>query len=101
MYFIHYTEVPNPPDALFAREWAVYVREMPRWLAEGHKGRFVLIKGDQVLGIHDTWRQAVDTGHEKPGNVPMMVHQILAWVPVLRHGYSRLCPAPSSSGGRP
>ena len=68
---MHYTELPAlPPDHQFAHSWAVYVREMPRWLAEGQQGRFVLIKDDEIIGLWDTWREAVDTGRQRFGMVP-------------------------------
>jgi hypothetical protein len=88
MVCVHYTKLPDlPPDHTFVREWAAYVREMPRWLAEGQEGRFVLIKGDEIVGIWDTWREAADTGRERFGMVPIMVHQILEWEPVLNQRY--------------
>ena len=40
-------------DAIRA-EIATYRRELPRLLAEGYAQRFVLIKGDQVVGVWDT-----------------------------------------------
>jgi hypothetical protein len=88
MTCVHYTKLPGlPPDHVFTREWAAYVREMPRWLAEGQEGRFVLLKGDDVIGIWDTWREAADTGRERLGLVPFMVHEILEWEPVLNQRY--------------
>jgi hypothetical protein len=85
---MHYTQVPDPPpDDTFAKEWAAYKREMPRWLAEGQQGRFVLIKGDEVIGLWDTFREAVDTGRERFGMVPFMVHEIQEWEPVYRQRY--------------
>ena len=86
---IHYTELTDlPPDHLFSREWAVYRRELPRWLAQGQEGRFVLIKGDDVIGFWDTWRETVDTGRKRFGMVPFMVHQILEWEPVYHQRYA-------------
>ncbi len=57
---------------------------MPRLLAEGHEGRFVLIKGEEVVGVWDTRREAVDAGWARFGLVPIMVHQIRTYEPVLR-----------------
>jgi hypothetical protein len=76
---VHYTELPDlPPDDVLAREWQTYKREMPRLLAEGQEGRFVLIKGDEVIGIWDTWQEAARTGRARFGMVPIMVHEIQA-----------------------
>jgi hypothetical protein len=85
---MHYTELPEiPPNQPFAREWAVYLRELPRWLAEGQEGRFVLIKDGEVIGLWDTWRETVDTGRARFGMVPFMVHEIQEWEPVYRQRY--------------
>jgi hypothetical protein len=82
---VPYTELPDlPPDDVLAQEWLTYKREMPRLLAEGQEGRFVLIKGEEVIGIWDTWREAVDTGRVRFGMVPLMVHQIQAQERILR-----------------
>src|SRR5262249_25503484 len=88
MTHIHYTQVKQPPpDTTVAKEWATYVREMPRWLAEGQEGRFVLIKGDEVIGLYDTRREALDVGRQRFGLVPIMIHGILEWELVLRQGH--------------
>jgi hypothetical protein len=68
----------NPPQAgnarpvdknllLLKREINTYRRELPRLLAEGHEGRVVLIKGDQVISIWDTDEDAYQAGREKFG----------------------------------
>jgi hypothetical protein len=86
---MHYTELAElPPDHPSAREWSVYLRELPRWLAEGQEGRFVLLRDGEVIGLWDTWREAVDTGRQRFGMVPLMVHQILEWEPVYRQRYA-------------
>jgi hypothetical protein len=42
---IHYTELPeDTSEGPIAREWNFYRREVGRLLAEGHEGRWVLIK---------------------------------------------------------
>jgi hypothetical protein len=60
---------------------------MPRWLAEGKEGRFVLIKGDEIIGFWDTHRAAMDVGRERFGMVPLFVSEILEWEPVYRQRY--------------
>jgi hypothetical protein len=86
---IHYTQIPDPaPDYVLAREWAVYKREMPRLLAEGHEGRFVLIKGDTLHGVWDRFWDAVAEGRKHYGRGPFMVHEILEWEPILRQSYA-------------
>jgi hypothetical protein len=49
------------------REAETYRRELPRLLAEGHGGRHALIKGDEVISIWDTQRDALQAGREKFG----------------------------------
>ena len=55
--------------------------------AEGQEGRFVLIKGDEVIGFWDTWRAALDVGRDRFGMVPLFVSEILEWEPVYRQRY--------------
>src|SRR5947209_19608520 len=44
---ISYTELPAPqPHSQLYREWNFYRREVGRLPAEGHEGRFILIKGE-------------------------------------------------------
>ena len=46
-------------------EIKTYFRELPRLLDDGHEGRVVLIKGDQVLSIWDTTADAYQAGRER------------------------------------
>jgi hypothetical protein len=47
------------------RELGTYRRELPRLLAEGEEGRFVVIRGEQLLGTWDTYRDASQYAREK------------------------------------
>jgi hypothetical protein len=58
---------------LYEREIAVYLRELPRLLKEGHKGRHALIKGDTVLSIWDTQGDAIQAGRDRFGLDPIYV----------------------------
>ena len=58
------------------REMETYRRELPR-LRE-HDGKFVLIHGDELAGVWDTWRDAVQVGYDRFGLEPFMVHEILS-----------------------
>lgn len=49
------------------REAETYRREVGRLLAEGHAGRHVLIKGDEVVSIWDTQRDALQAGRDRFG----------------------------------
>src|SRR5436305_15242225 len=57
------------PDSLqpIATEATTYFRELPRLLREGEAGRWALIKGNEVLSIWDTFRDATQVGHERFG----------------------------------
>ena len=39
-------------------------------------GKFVLIKGDSLIGLFDSEASAIREGYEKLGNVPFLVKQI-------------------------
>ena len=56
---IHYTDLPEAtPDLRLATEWNFYRREVGRLLAEGHECRWVVIKGEEIVGIWDTEEDA-------------------------------------------
>lgn len=90
---IHYTEVPDlSPDDLLYREWKTFRRELPRLLAEGHEGKFVLLKGDAIIGLFATQNEALNTGRQLYLLQPFMVQQALTEEPLLRISpYWRLC----------
>jgi hypothetical protein len=83
---IHYTELPPmPPGGLLDVEYEFYRREVGRLLAEGHEGKHVLIKGEEIIGIYNTDREALDAGYERfPGRTGFFVRQILTRERMLR-----------------
>jgi hypothetical protein len=82
---IHYTELPEcRPDSQIATESNFYRREVGRLLAEGHEGRWVLIKGEQIIGIWDTRAEAFAVADERFLLQPVLVRQILEWEPLIR-----------------
>jgi hypothetical protein len=87
---IPYTALAEaPPDSPIAAEWNFYRREVGRLLAEGNQGKWVLIKGEQIVGIWDTLEEANEAQHSLAQ--PVVLKQILEREPVLRIGYNRLC----------
>jgi hypothetical protein len=80
-----------PPDCPIKSEWDCFRRERPRLLAEGHEGRWVLIKGETLVGLFDTWEEARSVGLQRFGVVPMLVQEILRCYKPLRQGYSCQC----------
>jgi hypothetical protein len=85
-------QVPEPPPGdPFAAEWRTFKREVYRLMCSGNKGRFALIKGDQLVSVWDTLTDATQAGRERFGKEPFLVQEIQLYVKVLRSGYFRLC----------
>lgn len=60
-------------------------------LLRHHAGKFVLIKGDELVGAYDTQEAAYGAGVERFGNQPMLIRQVLPedqveFLPALMHG---------------
>jgi len=84
---IHYTELAEPlPGSPIATEWDCYRREVGRLLAEGNEGKWILIKGDQIVGIWNTQEEADSVRIERFLMQPVLMKQILSREPVLRGG---------------
>lgn len=58
------------------RELLTYFRELPRLLQAGAAGRHALIRGEEIVGIWDTWNEAIQIGRERYGMEPVCVKQI-------------------------
>src|SRR4051812_41910016 len=83
--YIRVEDVPDPPpDDVFAKEWAVYKRELPRLLAEGHEGKFVLIKGDALIGVWGDRYEALREGYARFGVVDLYTEEISPLLRVCR-----------------
>jgi hypothetical protein len=68
---------PLPPAlAPLAAEVATYYRELPRLLADGQAGRFVLVKGDAVVSVWDTSDDAYQAGVSQFGFGPFLAQPI-------------------------
>ena len=69
------TMTANPPPALppgfppelspLAVEIHTYFREFPRLLADGEEGKIVLVKGNELFGVWDTYSDAIQYGYLK------------------------------------
>ncbi len=82
---IHYTQLPAaPPESLFRTEWELYRREVGRLIAEGHEGKWLLIKGETVIGLFDTEDQALEVRAQRFFRQPVMVQRIRVREPVLQ-----------------
>jgi hypothetical protein len=74
---IHYTELPlSRSGEPLEVEWNTYVREVGRLLGEGKEGKWVLIKGDQIIGLFDTDQEASGEGYRKFLRGGFLIHQI-------------------------
>jgi hypothetical protein len=62
--------------ALLEQELATYQAQKNDLLGKA-RGKFVLIKNDQVVGIFDTQMDAIHQGYERFGHVPFLVKEIL------------------------
>src|SRR5437764_13657776 len=83
----HYTEVGDlPADSPIYREFLTYRRELPRLLAEGHEGKFALIKGEEIIGLFASLDEGRRPGREQFSFQPFMVQPIREWEPLLRLG---------------
>jgi hypothetical protein len=82
---IHYTELPPAqPGSPLTAERDTYRREAGRLIAEGHEGKFALVKGDQIIGLFDTFEDARAEGLRRYLLAPFLVHQIREWERVIR-----------------
>jgi len=100
---VHYTHLPQAkPGDVLSQEWDTYRREVGRWLAEGQEGRYVLIKGTEIVGIYDSWDEAREEGLRRYLLEPMLIKQILTWEPILRvRGYNLPWPTSPSRSPQP
>jgi hypothetical protein len=87
---VDYTELPAAqPNSQLCQEWDFYRREVGRLLAEGQEGRFLLIKGEKIVGIWDTQEEAEAVAFHKYPLEPCLIHQVQRRERVLR-GPSRV-----------
>jgi hypothetical protein len=83
---IHYSELaPAAPGNPLAVEWETYRRQVGRLIEEGHEGKWVLIKGEEIVGLFDTQEQALAAGSERFLLQPKLIHRVLTREPVRRY----------------
>jgi hypothetical protein len=87
---VHYTELSEAkPGEPFADEWNTYRREVGCLLDAGQEGRFVVIKGREILGVYETWDEARDAGLKRYPLESFFTKQIQTREPFLRvRGYN-------------
>jgi hypothetical protein len=83
---IHFSELaPAAANSPLAVEWETYRREVGHLIEEGHEGKWVLIKGEEIIGLFDSEEQAFDAGSERFLLQPKLIHHVLTREPVLRY----------------
>jgi hypothetical protein len=92
---IHYTDLAEmAAGSRIGIEWNFYRKQVGRLLAEGQEGRWLLIKGEEIIGIWDTKKEAEQAWVERFLMQDVLIHQILEREPMLRGPmYFRLCPS--------
>ncbi len=81
-------------EEILAVELDTYRRELGRLLSEGEEGRWVLVKGDAVIGTWDTFDEAIEVGCDRFGQTPFLVQQVLTEQPVAQQPAQRSkCPS--------
>jgi len=84
---IHFTELPeSTPDSPIATEWNFYREQVGRLLTEGHAGKWVLIKGEAIIGIWDAEEGADQVRLQRFSMQHVLLKQICVREPVLRGG---------------
>ena len=81
---VHYTELKNFHPRHPSPEYETFLRELPRLLAEGHEGKFALIKGGEILGLYDSDKAASRIRTEQHYGQSCIIQQINEWEPVYR-----------------
>lgn len=60
----------------FDKELETYRQELSRLLAVGHRGQFVVIRGDSVLGFRADLEEAMTRGRELCGEDLFLVKEV-------------------------
>lgn len=80
---LHYTQLPPMrQDCVLYNDWQHYLRELPRLLAEGYEGKFLVFKNGAILGPYETDDQAMDAAHAHYPLQAFLVQQVLEYHPV-------------------
>ena len=62
--------------AILEKEINTYISHKAELLGNS-KGKFVLIKDDQIVGTFENKMDAIRQGYERYGNVPFLVRQVV------------------------
>jgi hypothetical protein len=82
---IHYTQLPDMKEgSVLLPEWNFYRREVARLLAEGYAGKFIVVKGETIIGPYETYDEASLAAHTRYPLQPFMIQEVLEYSPVYR-----------------
>jgi hypothetical protein len=82
---IHYTQMAEArPDSPNYQELRTFRRELPRLLAEGNEGKWALIKGDEIIGVYETFDEGCRVGTERYLLQPHLVQPLREWQPLFQ-----------------
>jgi hypothetical protein len=82
---IPYTDLPaGSPDSPITTEGNCYRREVARLLADGYENRWVLIKGEEIIGTWSTRQEAKAVTLERYFMQPCLIQQIRRREPLVR-----------------
>jgi len=63
------------------KELETYKKKLPELKAQ-HEGKFVLIRGEEIVDTFSTYEDAIKAGYQKFKAEPFLVKQVLAVEPV-------------------
>jgi hypothetical protein len=72
------------PDSPIRREAQTFRRELPRLLAERHAGKWALVKGDEIIGLFETFDEGYRVGRGRFLLQPFIVQPVSERQPLIR-----------------
>jgi hypothetical protein len=90
---IHFSQLPEDTSGgRTATEWNYSRREAGRLLGEGREGKWVLIKGEEIVGIWDTQAEVDQNRLQRFRMQDVLIQQIRTYEPLLTGPtYARRC----------
>jgi hypothetical protein len=80
---IHYTQIAEPPaDDPNYQELQTFRRELPRLLAQGHEHKWALIRGNEVIGVYETFDEGCSAGRKRYLLEAYLVQPVREWQPL-------------------
>ena len=78
---------------MLEKEREYFKKQRDEWLSR-HAGKFVLIKGEELIGVFDTQQEALTEGARRFGTASFLVRQVeeseqLVYIPALTLGILR------------